>query len=489
MSERSHEGHTKTNLELHTSNSSDIPISPDKRKHTISRGGAWVRRALQYPMSRLRNRKSSELIHTDIEPTEVGKKLLSTFQKNLQAIQPYLEMNHRKKEQAQGKRPVVAVVVALHEEDTSLVTAKVFSKALSNLIHQAASANIDLDFIAVANNGGGTTEAAGQGMIQAVTSKFQEVFDRENLCLTESSEPEGEANLAVPWKVSLPLAGDRVSGKNRGFFIKQPRDKNNAGKLRALRDISNALHNEIINGYTPDAVFQMDAETILEYQDYSPARDQSPFQKMYETLKSKPDLIAVGTKDRLEPIAPDTGEPIGSYRPIVQETFMAVHKNRFLAIPGGSMLAEPDYYVAGMKAISEIALGDTAEDILFTQMMKAYAKTQQSPIHTGSLSIITHLNKSPQGKEAIDQLLRWKRQSAAINQIFPAEKEFDDRLNRYILTAIKVRLKDALKRKGGYWRQVAEDIRSLPEIVDFIRDKELADMLQGKPSWRNNNTN
>jgi hypothetical protein len=148
-----------------------------------------------------------------------------------------------------------------------MVRTKVLSRSVSALLQQAQA--FDLDFIAIANNGGGS-----EGMVPATRDVLRDAF--HDVHIVEQAQQTGD-DAGMPWSMELPLAdGSRQPGRNRCFFIIQPLHELNAGKIRALRDVAHALHVEVLNGYSPDAIFQMDTETVLAFRPSGLSFHKSP---------------------------------------------------------------------------------------------------------------------------------------------------------------------------------------------------------------------
>lgn len=97
----------------------------------------------------------------EMTPGEVRTSLMGRFGTYLEELRPKITEN-RSKEGVLRERPLVTVVVSLWEEDNSMLASKMFANSLSALQDQAQSSNMDLDFVIVANNGGGRTEELGK---------------------------------------------------------------------------------------------------------------------------------------------------------------------------------------------------------------------------------------------------------------------------------------------------------------------------------------
>jgi hypothetical protein len=425
--------------------------------------------------------------HRESSPSEIRTALMNKFQTNLDVLHPKI-LESRSKEGSPRQRPLVTVVVSLWEEDETLFTSKMFSQALLNLRSQADTSGMDLDFVIVANNGGGKTEELGSKMVSNLEESLKASFGEDNYHRTNTTSPDQPNNPSIPWKAEVPLSAVRTEGKDRCFLVAQAFDKLNEGKVRALRDVSHSLYDEILKGYVPDAIFQMDAETILEYKPTHLTLIKQPFRAMYDALKRRDGVVAIGTKDRLEVMDPETGKPLGIPRPIAQEGMTQINtgkRENFISLPGGAILAEPDYYIAGMKAITEVTYGGITEDYMLTQILRAYGKSKNIPetVKINSLNVITHLNRAPQGEASIEQLLRWKEQGNAVDQIFPEFKYQYQPLYEYMIKLARSRLKASGGSKRKFLSQLIKDAKSIPGMVKLARTEKIRDPLSSESSW------
>lgn len=431
--------------------------------------------------------------HQEKSPHEIRRALLDKFQDNLSIVRPAL-IDSRSKEGESRKRPLITVVVSLWEEDGFMLASKMFQESMNNLRRQAESSDLDLDFIVVANNGGGKTARIGESMKLGVSNTLRTTFDEPNYREVITNKPIDAVDQSIPWDTEIPLSNARIEGKDRCYFVVQPQDDLNVGKVRALRDVSHTLRAEILKGYAPDAVFQMDAETILEYKPTHHSFTKPPIRALYDTLKRRDGVVAIGTKDRFEPMDPETGKPLGKVMPFPQEGMTQINRGareRFISLPGGALLAEPDYYVAGMNAITEVTFGNVAEDYMFTQMLREYTRSNglQDMVRLNSVDVITHLNRCPQGKAAVEQLLRWKKQGNAVDQIFPEVKYEYKPLTEYTLLVVKSRLRRlrSIDEKRNFIKQILRDVTMLPGMLKIARENGISDLILGNSSWEHNN--
>lgn len=380
------------------------------------------------------------------------------------------KLSHRPPRQ----RPLVTAIVSLWEDDRSMVRTKLLAGSLSGLLRQTGM--FDLDFIAIANNGGGA-----EGMVPATSDVLRAAFHH---VLSVEAQQSGD-DARRPWSIELPLAnGSREPGQNRCFFIVQPLHELNRGQIRALRDVVHALHVEILNGYTPDAVFKMDAETVLDFRPSGLSFHKSPFQTLYDALKRRR-LAAIGTKEQFGIVDPLSGERLGLPVPLPQEIFTQTTREKredLSYLPGGALLAEPDYYVAGMEAIAQTTPGIVSEDYLFTQMLKEHFRNR--PFGMYSTTAITHFNRTFRGRAAVAQIARWRSHGAAVDEIFPGDGMRPRSLSLCAHLIFKSRRRLLAKDLRAGVRQIVEDLLILPSALRLLGNVGKADIVRGDASWR-----
>jgi hypothetical protein len=428
----------------------------------------------------------------EMSSVEIRTTVMNKFQDYLGILHTKI-LENRSKEKPLRQRSLATVVVSLWEEDQTMITSKMFQESLLNLRNQAQATDMDLDFVVVANNGGGKNAQIGENMIAGLRKHFEEAFGEENFHEVKTT-PRDQNDPSIPWNANIPLSQARAEGQDRCFLVIQPSNKLNEGKIRALRDISDGLYSQIMEGYAPDAVFQMDAETILEYKPSHHVLIKPPFRAMFDALQRRDGVVAIGTKDRFEPMDPETGKPLGTPRPIAQEGMTQINtgkRENFISLPGGAILAKPEYYVAGMKALTEVTYGNIAEDYMFTQILREYARTHnlEEPVRVNSLNVVTHLNRCPQGKDAIKQLLRWKEQGNAVDQVFPDSKYNYKPLIEYMRLTMKSRLRSIIKHPRRYFLQTLKDALSIPGMIEIATDRRTSDIVNGRSTWEQHSDN
>jgi hypothetical protein len=366
------------------------------------------------------------------------------------------------------QRPLVTVVVSLWETDQSIVGTKMLARSVTALLEQAQA--FDLDFIAIANNGGGH-----ERMVPATEEVLRAAFHDVHVVKTTR---QTACDVVTPWSLELRLAdGSRQLNHNRCFFVIQPLHELNKGKIRALRDVAHALRVEILNGYTPDAVLQIDVESILAFRPSGLRFRKSPFQTLYDALKRRK-LVAIGTKDRFGIVDPLSGKPLDLPVPLPQELFVQATQGKredLFTLPGGALLTEPEYYVAGMEAIAQTTPGIVGEDYLFTQILRAHCRN--GPFRIYSTTAITHFNRTFQGKAAVAHMARWRRQRAAVDEIFSDLTTAPGTLSVYTRLIIKSRRRLVAKDPRAGLRQIVEDVQILPRALRLLGKADAADIL------------
>ncbi|MBU0569866.1 hypothetical protein KKB40_03725 [Patescibacteria group bacterium] len=428
------------------------------------------------------------------EAERIRGKLIERYDGHLGEISNVLA---RSREQALPReKPLLAVVVSLWEETDDLLAAKMFEISLRELKRQADEGGVNLDIFCVANNGGGKTKELGKKMRDRLDKFF--ASEEESYAKLDTSRPDGETNSATPWNLELPLDSTaRSEDGNRIFFVAQEftgDEGANAGKIRAIRDISSALKMRIVHAdYAPDAIFQMDAESDLGYDNPVLQKEAEkdnrdwipPLKALYNNLKRR-GLKAVGTKDRFVIIDPETGKstdtPVGS----AQVGYMGVNtRDNFITLPGGALMAEPDVYLAGTLAIAETTPSVGTEDYLFTKILGNRDGSTDGEFQSAdSMGLITHRNRAKPGRDSYRQLMKWIKDAKAVDKIFPEHPYKNESLAKYTALVIKSRITNAWeKRDVRFLKQLVEDVRGLPSVAKMLNGTKEADILNGAADW------
>jgi|GEM_PF-2139915 len=434
----------------------------------------------------------SERIST--EPTEtlnvneiIRNQIMGSYESRLTPLKTALEETRRDED---PHKPRGAVVVSLWEQDDSLLTTKMFKRSLEELLNQAKKSEIDLDFFIVANNGGGSSAELGSQLKASVCSKIEELGGQVTKAST--TRPEGLIDATTPWDLELPVGRSNPAepGSNRFFLVEQEKDVVNKGKLRAVRDASTALSKAILEkGYAPDFIFQMDAETILEYRDPILAEAVPPFKAMYNQL-TRGNKVAVGTKDRFAIMDPKTGEPLATPVGSAQKGYELTNTAKnFITLPGGALMAKTENYLAAMPVIAEVTPSMGVEDYMFTKMLREEAKQNGQNFEEDtakSMAIITHLNRTPEGwREALQQMRNWKTHALAADEIFPDHPYNQESIHRYTFLVVTQRVSEALKLGPEHVAQLIRDIATMPAAMELLSDQVAADIFtkSGGITW------
>jgi hypothetical protein len=354
------------------------------------------------------------------EKQEIKNLLMARFYENLATLVAAWNQNRAQQIEAKIKeeglertQPLITVIVSVWEESDEMISSKMLEHSLAELVAQAQRSGLSLDIIVVANNGGGATPELGHQMRERLHNSLPEKLGLEEVIDLETQKPENEFDATTPWPLEIATDESERGNGNRLFFVTQPFDEVNAGKIRALRDVTNALTTEIVQeGYAPDAIFQMDAETILEYnkpllRDADPEDTVPPLKALFNGV-TRGGYLAVGTKDRFEAMDPETGRPLRVPRESAQEGYMLANQRNFITLPGGALMIRPPHYIAGIKAISETTPGAGTEDYMLTKMLRDIdpGDDKEGFVTATSLHIVSHLNRCPQGPDAYKQLHR-----------------------------------------------------------------------------------
>ncbi|OGK15714.1 hypothetical protein A2774_00520 [Candidatus Roizmanbacteria bacterium RIFCSPHIGHO2_01_FULL_39_12c] len=279
--------------------------------------------------------------------SKIRANLIGDYKNNLTALTSALEKNPSQMpvehSEFPDKRPLVTVVTSLWEETSDMTTMKMFERSIADLVKQAKESGFNLDFIIVANNGGGKTAELGEQLRAKLVEFLKVQKDQLNISNTtaiNTKQPAGVFNSSTPWDLTLPLVSKFTrSDGNRIILVDQPfTDSNgaNAGKIRAVRDVVHALKKSMSDdNYRPDAIFQTDAETILEYSDEKFKGSIPPLKALFNNLKRRK-LVAIGTKDRFKVIDSETGSPADVPVGGAQVGFMLTNtRDRLVSLSGG----------------------------------------------------------------------------------------------------------------------------------------------------------
>jgi hypothetical protein len=422
--------------------------------------------------------------------------IMEIYHNGVIVLEKTLEKNKKEQQKLDEKalKPRGTVVVSLYEEDKSLLTAKMFEHSLKDLINQAQQSGLELDVLIVANNGGGSTPEVGSLMSSKVLADIGNIPEFESVTKVKTSRPNVESlDASTPWEISRNIKDVKKSAAgNRVLYIEQEFNSLNKGKIRAIRDISNYLTNQILeNGYTPDFIFQMDAETILKYKDKKLENSIAPLKVLYNQI-SRGGKIAAGTKDKFAIMDPDSGLPLDKPIGSAQKGFEATNTpDKFISLPGGALMSKPANYIAGMVAISRETPSMGVEDYMFTKLLREDATEQGQGFENvaESVGLITHLNRTPENwRQAIKQMANWRKHARAADDIFPGNPYNTESIVKYVALVIEARFKDALDGGTKHLYKLIRDVQDLPYVMEFINDENAPDIANKNEgvSWTSN---
>ena len=411
----------------------------------------------------------------------------------------------------------LAVVVSLFEEDESGITAKLFKHTIDALYQQAVLSGLTLDVFIIANNSGGPNDLIAESLEEAVKGEVKVLADKwgyesnkagqSHLRLIQQAEPSHAQSATESVPIGLePLLHEgnqndpeSIRG-SRFWYIKQARAHQNSGKLRALRDISSELYAQVMeHGYSPDAILQIDAESILEYSElYNPLvkRTGIPPLKVLANTMIRKEKTGVGSSDRFERINPVTGTATEEPRPGPHHGFFVEKKghDEVHFLPGGGMIVRPEVYIAGMKAMTEVVPSIGLEDYTLSKIIME--SDAQSTEEVGDsimvANLVTHLNRVPAGKGYIDQLQRWVAGRRAVDQVFPSNsrmqnREAIQRQIRLLRHIVSDRVRHISNGDFRYGKQLIRDLLELPEIATALGTKQVEDIFKEDASWSHTN--
>ncbi|OGK15715.1 hypothetical protein A2774_00525 [Candidatus Roizmanbacteria bacterium RIFCSPHIGHO2_01_FULL_39_12c] len=133
-----------------------------------------------------------------------------------------------------------------------------------------------------------------------------------------------------------------------------------------------------------------------------------------------------------------------------------------------------------------------AEDYEFTQLLKAQeGKSEQDFSLATSLGIVTHLNRATPEPYSYKQVKRWLESGTAIDKIFPEYPYKAESLLKYVQMVVKSRINTAWRewqnnknqRALDELKQLATDIKQLPDLQKMLGNSSEADILNGVASW------
>lgn len=416
----------------------------------------------------------------------IRNQIIDKYTSNKSQLVPYFRRKNNGKDTFR-----IAVIVSLWEGGKRNLTGRMFDHTLKELYSQAMASNIQLDVFMIANNSGGPTNTIADSLQQSVTQTVKTLDQQNNLHYIDV-ERSVDAKAIEPGLVRLPPLPSQTKG-SRFFYIKQSRNPRNAGKIYSFRDIAPALYKQISKyGYKPDAILQIDAESLLEFSElHSPRpkqKNSAPLKVLLDNLMQDDSVKAISSAGRYEYFNPYTGKPAGKPRPGPYEALYLEKKlhPEISLLSGGCIIAKPEDYIAGMMALTGTLPSVRMDDSALSCLIMANKKNQIKIINK-----ITHLNRIPD-KEYIKQLVRWLSDVYTVKQVFPnnsrlLSRKMYQREMRLVRLWFTSRIKhifsgDSTKAKA-YAKQLIEDIKDARRFIVAVRSTRPHNLFEETASW------
>lgn len=335
-----------------------------------------------------------------------AKEIASTppvFQKVLGEVSKNLDNFRTEREEADR----IAVVISAYDARDLL------PNTLAEISEQLKELGLQGEIFVVLNNGGGNTG-------EFINSKMEE----EQLKTIADKIGVGEIVFGRTEKLSGQLASDSKKTPRsivldrdilqksgiRLVVIEQQSEPDNAGKIRALRDIYEFLrrYNQE-KGYCPRYLLAADAETRLRPVDVKSKRKKIIIEQN-SGLSHMIDLSddgkkMVGAKLQFVPYDQNGNPNWREKTPSMQEAISIMHGMRgYKWLPGGATLGGFRYMVSILSAVSRELPGTRIEDVLTTVLARTL------DIETIVDNQVIHTNRCPsedQKKEVFLQMERW----------------------------------------------------------------------------------
>ena len=283
----------------------------------------------------------------------------------------------------------------------------VLRSTLREWVTQLRACGLSGEIFVVLNNGGGHTPYLCRVMTdpRCRAELIADVQVDSVIVGHVAPVPDLEVGVARPVRLETELPKD-PSGIHL-VVIQQTQSPDNAGKIRALRDLMGFLLAENRRtGYHPTWLFCMDAETRIRLtQHHDQVRDQN--EGLQQLLSRQAQGFAiVGTKFHFLPYR--HGEPSWQENsPWLQRVTSAIHGTRILtSLGGGGILGQFGEMVSCLAGVARYYPGVGAEDTLLTVVAKELGLRYCIERH------VVHLNRCAschKVQESVEQMQRWLR--------------------------------------------------------------------------------
>jgi hypothetical protein len=287
-----------------------------------------------------------------------------------------------------------------------------------------------------------------------------------------------ESTDAVPRKLKLEKEIPKKAEGVKLIVIKQQRESNNGGKIRALRDIYEFLLSQNKKwGYCPQYLLAIDAETRLRRREPRSGRISTEinFGLCHMIELSKAATVFVGAKNQSIAFDPNGNPNWDAQTPPMQKVTSLLHGlDGYQWLPGGATLGGFKDTVSAMSAISRKLPGLWVEDTMLTAVAKALG------IKTVIDSEVVHTNRCPgpaERQEISLQMERWLMGTEGVRSLIGvsfARKVINDNLTK----AISHLLSESIKGRSvnlayllkGVTPYLQAKLRSRRQPNDLIAD-------------------
>lgn len=294
-------------------------------------------------------------------------------------------------------------------------------ESLKEITAQARTNRLDGEIFVVLNKGGGNTREYLHPHMDAETiariareAGVDEIIWGKTIPLSETSEN----SKTIPREIELekPIPEERTG--LRLIIIEQQNEPDNAGKIRALRDVYHFLKRQNRQtGYCPRYLLAMDAETRLRPVDFYSKRILSEVNSglghMIALTEGGKNLV--GAKLQFMPYDTHGNPNWQAEVPPMQETASIMHGMKgYEWLPGGATLGSFVDLVSILEPISHLLPGTRVEDALTTVAAKAL------DIKTIIDQEVVHTNLCPyeeDSKAVFTQMERWLKGDSGMKEV------------------------------------------------------------------------
>lgn len=302
----------------------------------------------------------------------------------------------------------IAVTISVYDADNLIL------QTLIELVEQFKACSLVGEIFVVLNSGGGNTACLQRAFTTPDyrhTLQYQLNVDAIHLGKILLHEPD---NIHSPNPLILETPLTKTCEGISLFIISQEEASKNRGKIRAIRDISQALYSAYeSNGYHPEFLLAMDAETRIRTfsVDKQSLYQNQGLSRLISLCRSG--VHAVGARIYLTPF--EQGKPLIRQRPPAKQWIATcIHGSLFSrTLVGGCILGHFPTMICGYRLTSQVYPGAIGEDIILTVILK----TLRIPNCVDRKTV--HLNRccmQQDRTQADAQILRWQKGFEGVKQ-------------------------------------------------------------------------